>query len=284
MEIQLLENRELEETAKFLTRLNSNPTYHIGYVSKNSLEIQEDLQILLQDDESSAFIVKERGQIFGFIGVDGDQERSVGEIWGPFVEANNFQLGEQLLLYVQSNVYFNKLNLFFNQENQLLLHLAEQHHYTFQSRENILEIEKEAISSNEPVQKFTEEYAEQLIILHDQIFPQTYYSGSELIDNMNADGDIYIIVEHHHLLGYVYVELDYTLRKGSIEFLGVNNRVRKQGIGTKLLKMTLSDLFRKNIDLIQLCVNTTNEKALSLYHKCGFSVKERLNFYQKAKI
>ena len=66
----------------------------------------------------------------------------------------------------------------------------------------------------------------------------------------------------------------------SVTDIAVSEKFRKKGVGTKLLEHLEKVCREKNAEFITLEVRASNEKAISLYEKCGFSrVGERKGFY-----
>ncbi len=62
-----------------------------------------------------------------------------------------------------------------------------------------------------------------------------------------------------------------------VDTLAIDKKYQKQGIGSRLLKHTISALYDK-FDCMCLTVNIRNESAKSMYHKCGFDDAGELYF------
>lgn len=98
--------------------------------------------------------------------------------------------------------------------------------------------------------------------------------------------------ENGKLLGYAQVSSGYWFKKRHIVTLYdvcVSNNARKKGIGTKILKNIIEKAKTfKEVEQIQLRVNSRNKAAMSLYKSLGFkltatfpqSVKEKDGSYQ----
>lgn len=97
----------------------------------------------------------------------------------------------------------------------------------------------------------------------------------ELIENK----EIYVIKEEN-IIGYAIINIKEKNSHGThyrkylcIEVLAVDENIRGQGYGTKLLEF-LKDLGRKeSCTDLYLSVNEENEKAIKLYEKIGMRVK-----------
>lgn len=283
MKIEAVKVEELETLAKYIEQLNKQPSHHIGYMGEDLDDIFHSLNELLVDEESSAYIVKNNGKILGFIGVDGDYQRGVGEIWGPFVEKGYEHVGEELLSYLEgADSNLRELHLFCEEENQYVHSLASSFNFLCHSSQAFLEVEKGKIPYRCKVSLLQSGYYNDFVSLHNSLFPNTYYDGDEIINRMKTEGNVYAIIEDDMLIGYTYAEYKQDHYHGSLEFIGVHDQFQGKGIGSSLIKMALSHMFQStDIQVVKLCVNETNQKALSLYEKCGFETVKKLKFYIK---
>ncbi|MDY0396647.1 GNAT family N-acetyltransferase [Virgibacillus halophilus] len=121
------------------------------------------------------------------------------------------------------------------------------------------------------------------MMLHDQIFPDTYLNGREMIARLGEETSAFGLVDKSgEVLGYIYVEAYPEFFDGSIEFLGVNPSIRGEGVGNALLATGLQWLFSfETIEVISLCVNSNHSQAIHMYKKMGFVVEHELTLYEK---
>ena len=92
-----------------------------------------------------------------------------------------------------------------------------------------------------------------------------------------------VAIHNHTLIGFL-IGIKTTPNTARILMLCVDEKNRKQGIGSALLKQFL--LFMKNhqIRQVELEVRTTNKGALEFYIKQGFIIQEKLRqFYQNGE-
>lgn len=79
-----------------------------------------------------------------------------------------------------------------------------------------------------------------------------------------------------------YIGLMYVLDEGYIANVAVSQDYRRQGIGSKLLTALVDEAKRKDLSFLTLEVRESNENAIALYKKAGFSeVGLRKNYYDK---
>lgn len=89
-----------------------------------------------------------------------------------------------------------------------------------------------------------------------------------------------VAIQNHTLIGFI-IGIKITTNTARILMLCVDEKDRKQGIGSTLLRQFL--LFMKNhqIKQVELEVRTTNKGAQEFYTKHGFIIQEKLpQFYQ----
>lgn len=92
-----------------------------------------------------------------------------------------------------------------------------------------------------------------------------------------------VAIHNHTLIGFL-IGIKTTPNTARILMLCVDEKNRKQGIGSALLKQFLS--FMKNLQTrqVELEVRTTNKSALEFYIKQGFIIQEKLRqFYQNGE-
>ncbi|MDF2040159.1 GNAT family N-acetyltransferase [Cytobacillus oceanisediminis] len=281
MKADILDHANLMQASEFIAGMNSLPQCHIGYLGTSKNDIFHSLEEMNNDSESAAFIVWKDGAIAGFLGVDADLNKGTAELWGPFVQRYEFMrlLWEKALHYFEGNLhsYF----LFADTANLTAAEFAARNGFKLQSAQTCMELKGNPSNDLRDVSLLPPHCHSEFIHLHDTVFPHTYYTGKEIIGRMNDDHKVYSSGEADGLNGYLYAEYNREEKEGSIEFIGVDPNKRMKGIGRNLLEMAIHDLFMNSgAKSIKLCVETTNEKALSIYKKAGFKVERSLNFYK----
>jgi ribosomal protein S18 acetylase RimI-like enzyme len=107
--------------------------------------------------------------------------------------------------------------------------------------------------------------------LHDKIFPHTFYSGKDILAKLDETHKVFVYADGDEVLGYVYARVDESSGEGYIEFLGVREEVRRQGVGRRLLMTAVFWLFQEEeVPQIGLNVHGDNANARSLYEAAGF--------------
>ena len=97
-------------------------------------------------------------------------------------------------------------------------------------------------------------------------------------DELSAENGHYIAISSGgKLLGYSGFR--HVLDEAHITTLAVDRKLRKKGIGTRLIKQLLEDAAGMKITQLYLEVRQSNLAALALYQKLGFKVIDRRREY-----
>lgn len=121
-----------------------------------------------------------------------------------------------------------------------------------------------------------------LVMLHDRLFPGTYYSGDELLAMRGDDIVILQVVEDGALAGYVTVSRDLEQGEAYIDFIGVEAAERGRGVGSRLLRSAIAWAFDDaRVGEMMLTVDSGNP-AERLYTRHGFEIKQATRSYRKA--
>lgn len=118
--------------------------------------------------------------------------------------------------------------------------------------------------------------------LERQIFTQPW-SAQGFLDSISLPNTIFLVAEEQNrILGYIgmYLAVD----EGEITNVAVDACERRRGIGAELLAEAKREAEGRGIARIVLEVRVSNQNAISLYEKSGFStVGVRRGFYECPK-
>lgn len=119
---------------------------------------------------------------------------------------------------------------------------------------------------------------EAVALLEAEIFTRPW-SCQGFLDAITGSSTIFLVAESHELLGYcgMYCGAD----EGEITNVAVSPSARRRGIGGALLDRLLMESRKAGICNVILEVRVSNEEAIRLYQKKGFTVAGlRKNFYE----
>lgn len=120
-----------------------------------------------------------------------------------------------------------------------------------------------------------------LVTLMQQIFNDSYKDAKCMVKNAfeSKFRDQYLAVLDEEFIGVCGVSFE---SDGAYIFgFGIEPKYQGKGFGKDMLKLVLDDLIKKNVDVIMIDVNSTNERAYNLYKKYGFTVQTAIEYYRK---
>ncbi len=130
--------------------------------------------------------------------------------------------------------------------------------------------------------KMSHSHVEELALIEEECFsvPWTVNGLKEELSNSHArfyvavcDGVVAGYIGAHNIVGEVY-----------ITNVAVKNSFRKKGIGKALVDHLVCEGISENADFVTLEVRKSNNNAIRLYEKTGFSVVgERKDFYSSPR-
>lgn len=210
------------------------------------------------------------------MGIDLGEEAKTGELWGPFLEPGEdfslvIEMWEKLWeLFPQR---LEDVHDFFSMNNTTALMFMTSIGSEQRSTHHVFSLDRKKFSAYPSpwIIPYDDSYKSEWIHLHDRLFPNTYYSGNQILERLNDHRKLFLAVDNGELLGYAYVEASPEFQDGSVEFIGTKERARNRGMGTSLLQSALSFLFQfQEIERVHLTVEASNPQAVRIYEKAGF--------------
>ncbi|QKY68722.1 N-acetyltransferase [Lentibacillus sp. CBA3610] len=285
MDATIEKAEDLAELSHFLSEINKQKKYNIGYCGEKPEEIYRTLkEDFTGDDGDVNFFIgrNNAGKILAAIGLDIDE--STAEVWGPFNQTTSvklqYELWNQLL---NANPTVRSFYFFINQENvqqQLFMHEIKAkktgEHLNLEIKEQDVDRVSE-IQSTSFVQSDFQAFEE----LHNKTFPDTYYDAKAIKERLSNENVLKVLkTESDALQGYAYFEIDTEMKEASLEYIGISKGFQNKGLGTMILKEALTEMFSyPQISDITLTVDNTNSQANHVYMKAGFKPKAILLSY-----
>jgi len=265
--------------------INADPTHNICFFGDSEAEVLA----WLQGEECAldgCFYASDGQVVTGFLGVDHDREMSRAWLHGPLVrgpdwEAVSADLYDATLGTLPEDI--TALEFFAERRNKRLAAFATHRGYTTLPVSLSLSRGAEPeLASPDWVEPLALEGpdVESVIALHDQIFPNGYYTGRRLVEKASA-GEMLLIARRGGVVrGYIFLHADPVGRSGYIDFIGVAEAARNQGVGRGLLSAAVSRaLSVPGTDTISLTVREENTSALRMFTAAGFRLRKAMVGY-----
>jgi ribosomal-protein-alanine N-acetyltransferase len=103
--------------------------------------------------------------------------------------------------------------------------------------------------------------------------------------------EAFLVAEHQgKLVGYIMCKTEYGfsnfkklgfVKKGHVVSVAVLEEHRKKGLGGAIVEEAIKGVKEKRCDELYLEVRCSNNEAVRLYEKLGFSIKQRLKTYYR---
>lgn len=277
-----------DDVVDFVTRLNDNPADHIAFYGYGRVEIEHSLRDMPLSLEETFRLADQDGRLVGVMGVDYDTYVRHAWILGPLVEAPDWQaLADELYEAVRPLIPdgLDDHKLFADAQNQRLDAFARRHGFAATSEDALMTLLRADAPRLGPSGSVTFDaaYAPQLEAVHAALFPNTYYTAGQLIDKQDDRHHLIMSADGPRLLGYAFYKVEPDAQQAYLDFIGVIDTARRQGIGRRLLADVISSSFADPaVQRLNLTVRANNEAAIDLYRTFGFTVERRVRAYRRA--
>jgi RimJ/RimL family protein N-acetyltransferase len=135
--------------------------------------------------------------------------------------------------------------------------------------------------------RLTPDAVDGFITLFDAIFPDTFYTGAQVVERLNTERlseqeQVFIYTEGDAVLGFCHASVNQGANEGYIEFVGVAEQARRRGIARRLLQAAMHWLFEEQaMPKIGLTTGDDNVNAHALYQELGFQLEHTGLAYRK---
>lgn len=128
------------------------------------------------------------------------------------------------------------------------------------------------------IEQMTAEHLDGVEALEKSCFSHPWSRQSLETELENEQSLFYAAVEDGQVIGYV--GMSFVLDEGYIYNVAVDEKYRKRGIGSALIRMLVTHCKKEGFAFLTLEVRESNTAARSLYQHFGFiKVGERKNYY-----
>lgn len=264
---------DIHQIAQVIAKINSDPAHHCLHCDQETAGILEEIKLLEIPVEESFVVVWDGEQMVGVLGADVAGERDRAWLWGPFIGNADWQeTAEALYNYLTTELLspMKELNQFLDTANEQGIAFYESLGFKELKKSHVYQAFPPAEPVTEPSPEMTPPQWKTFIALHEETFPNSYFSGREIIERLGKQDKVFVQADGDTVLGYVYANVEPT--EGFIHFLGVREEMRGRGIGRSLLTTAVSWLFnQQKVPQVGLVVDDENN-ARRLYERSGFGL------------
>ena len=196
MESSIEKSKDFEELAAFLSEMNKEKQYHIGFCGDDPKDIYQSLkEDFIMDDDVKFFVARNSvDKVIAAIGLDIDE--SSAEVWGPFNRTNSIELQDALwkrLLHENPNI--RTYHFFINSENTQQQIFMDHINAQMTGEHLHLEIKEKDFDKVALINSITPKSGDfpAFEILHNKTFPNTYYDAKTIMKRLNENNILKII-------------------------------------------------------------------------------------------
>lgn len=274
VQIRQATREEFGLIARLMARYNENPATQCIHSGEGAESIRKQMEIWDDGAEFRLVGAWQQAELVGAFGAEFDETLGRAWLWGPFAEdeATADALFAHLLASLPPTI---------NQILHSYLHIENKAGNAFYRRHGFGEPKialvyiaprpEVVVRPPELLPECSPAQAAALAQLHDTIFPHTFYSGQDIWAKVDETNKVFVWANGEEVMGYLYAKVDESSGEGYVEFLGVSEGARRQGVGKRLLTTAVFWLFHKQqVPQISLNVHGDNANARSLYESAGF--------------
>jgi ribosomal protein S18 acetylase RimI-like enzyme len=278
-----------EELVQFVTRLNSDGVHHIGFFGEGEADIRSSLAECLVPPADGFRLAYDDDQLAGVFGVDADPEVDRAWLFGPLVEYADWhtladQLYSEILPIIPAGIH--ERDLFCDVQNIHMQEFAARHGFALRSENAVMTLVRDnhtpGAKGKSRIIPFEENLFNQFENLHNNLFPNTYYTARQMVEKIGGSHRLFLAVENGALLGYNFCKIDPEAGSGYVDFIGTDESMRGRGIGSDLLASGVDWMLSAvSTRRINLTVNADNLAAIRLYKRFGFITERVMRGYRK---
>jgi len=265
--------KNLDSLTDMAYKLNNIPESNIAYCYKNYESIKQDFESVILSEHNLIIGDFNNNNLKGFISFYIDMDKFTVDVCGPFIteDFNDtfYKLWKFKDAYISSEYSFN---FFVNNKNENVINLLILLNAKNNGNEYVYQLDISdfnEIKNSITVNLLNSNQYSQFINLHNNMFPDIYVSGNDIINSLKTDRKVYIYEIKDQIVGYCVVKNN--SKNTTIEILAVKEEFRGRQYGKELLNYTIKEE-SKNSNTFILVVEKKNDIAMKLYKKTGFKL------------
>lgn len=276
-------NEQINELVEFAFRLNNNIENSSQFCPKSKNYIRE--EFLKAISNNSIFSYWKNNEVVGVLNYYMDELRNNADctLLIDSQQCDYKSVANLLFKKVKNLTDINtKYTFFFPKENIKCANFLESINAKREVNEYGLVLEKNHTNSdrlNFNIGELPIDYYKEFKELHNEVFPDAYISGADIIENIGRKHFIYSIVENKTLIAYSVLRLNGNT-SATAEIIAVREQFRRKGYGKAVISYLIDMAFNLfKVSKVDLIVDGDNEKAIKLYLNLGFVIEHENRCY-----
>ena len=269
----IVDEQELSDLAALAAPLQQRPETHVVLLGVEAAGIRSELAEATWNDVS--VVAVDGGATVGWL--VGDVDPDMGRVWwlGPFIAADTAADWETIATQLladgrrQLAAGVDEEEMAVDARFERCRAWATTQGFIEEEGSYVLQLQSDLAPSTAEVREIADADRDPVARLHDELFPGTHTTGSELVAGHDEAHRRLVIEADGRVVGYIAVERQPD-GSGYIDYLGVEPSARRRGIGGDLVRAGVAELRRLDVTGIGLTVRVGSEGARELYRSLGF--------------
>lgn len=284
--IRLAVPTDFPTLAAFIETHNQTPSTHCiqSSTGEGAENLRAEIEKLHTAGEMVYVLAEEASQLLGVLGCEYAVGERRGWVRGPLI-ATPAEPGPEAFPALAGRLFdamnhalppeIGILDTFLNVENQRGQAFYESLGFWVRSRHHVYVAPRPA--QPKPPRRMCDpmnpEQLNTVQTLHNTVFPGIR-TGEDVLQGLDDDHRVWVYAPEGEVLGYVFAVIEPWAEGGYVEFLGVREDARGQGVGAALLATALHWCFaERGVPEVGLTVEDGNVNARSMYERAGFRLK-----------
>ena len=281
MNIRRYKPSDRDAVIRLAARMNSKGETHIAYFDGSEETMVAYLDGLSPSPEEGFVVAYAGDTLIGCFGLEYDDEQNRTWLHGPVVDSPAWHtiadaLYEAALAILPARI--DDLELAFDLRHYRGIDFARRHGFEgWKAGSAVLVYTREQFAriTPRPCEGLQDAHHAAFMELHDLAFPNTYYTGKQMLDMRDDTYALLAETRDGSFAGSAFVEMQ-SPETGFIHFLATVPTLRGKGVGKALLEQAVHWVFaHTEAKDLALTVEVGNPTAIRLYERTGF-VRERV--------
>lgn len=285
MLIRTCSMEDISEIVTLAYEKNQYPESNSAFCCKTQDSILEDFRYILNSDEHKIVGAYKFNQLYGFCAFFMNATQNTVDCVGPFINDEDYILVSKTIVYYAKSLFPKNAhyNFCFDKRNADCLKLMNEINAVDMGNECTLVLKKEnykplnieLLTDDLLFEQLSEHRYTEFLKLFDEIFPEIYVSGEEVLYGTREKRIVYTLNYKDEIIAFGILNLHNNINNNvaSAEIIGVAKSYRGKGYGRVLLNRLVQEAFLiSNIERINLVVDNINTNARNLYFSTGFEL------------
>jgi len=239
IQFRIAQPEEYQELAEWLYSISQTPEQHCLHTwsDQSTAEMQQQWLAYWNDGELYYLVARQNDQLVGALGCEYDLSLQRGWLHGPHASENAWtETANQLYTHLLNELptAIQELNANLNIRNHRACHFYVQQ--GFQQVETLnhnlyLTAEQRVAAGDHGCLPLGKQHRESFIHLYNELFPRAYYSARRVIQMIGKSHQVWVLAQGEEVLGFSVVYVEPGASSGEIQFFGVREDYRRQGVG-----------------------------------------------------